>query len=167
MIDGTQQYFAQQASLTIGGATYTPAQIVQIFTDRIASNKAAEAATAAKAAAIKADRDKRAAFASVVKAYRRMLEGMFSDSPDTLAAFGLAPIKVASKTVAVKSDAIAKSLATREARHTMGPKQKANIHGTPASPSSPSNAENSPTAPATPVTPATTAGPSPAAPQSR
>ena len=167
LIDGTQQYLSQQASLTVGGATYTPAQIVQIFTDRIASNKAVETATAQKTAAIKADRDKRAATAPVAKAYRRMLEGMYSESPDTLAAFGLAPPKVATKTVAVKNDAVAKSLATRAARHTMGPKEKAKIHGTSASAStgSPATTGDSPTAPATPatpVTPATTAGPAPA-----
>jgi hypothetical protein len=136
MIDGTQQYFALQAALTIAGATYTPAEIIEMLGKRIASNKAVEAANAQRTAAIKADRDARSASAPVLKAFRRILEGMYAGSPDTLAAFGLAPLKVGTKSVAVKHEAIAKSLATREARHTMGPKQKATIHGTPADPAS-------------------------------
>jgi hypothetical protein len=129
MIDGTEQHFAQQASLTVAGATYTPADIIQMLAKRIASNKAAEAATAQRTAAIKADRDTRAATAPVLKAFRRILEGMYAGSPDTLAAFGLALGKVGTKTVAVKKEAVAKSLATREARHTMGPKQKKAVKG--------------------------------------
>ena len=38
--------------------------------------------------------------------------------------------KTTKKTVATKAEAIQKTDATREARHTMGPKQKAQIKGT-------------------------------------
>ena len=43
---------------------------------------------------------------------------------------GYAPKKVAEKSVATKQQAVARNKATREARHTMGPKQKEKIKGT-------------------------------------
>jgi hypothetical protein len=46
-----------------------------------------------------------------------------------LGEFAMTPAKKAGKTVAVKQEAIEKSLATRVARHTSGSKQKAKIHG--------------------------------------
>jgi hypothetical protein len=53
---------------------------------------------------------------------------MFQD-PATLADFGLAPRKSNAKTVQTKATAVAKNLATRKARGTMGKKQKASIKG--------------------------------------
>ena len=168
MADGTQKYLSKLASLPVGGGTYTPAEIIQIFKDRIATNQAVQTVTAQRAAAVKADDDKRAQTGPTVRAFRRMVQGMFSESPDTLAAFGLAPLKVATKDVATKTEAVAKALATRAARHTMGTRQKAKIKGTTtgASTGSPASPGLAPAAAggSTPVTaPAPTAGPSPAA----
>jgi len=46
-----------------------------------------------------------------------------------LGALNLSAKKPATKTVAVKAEAIAKGKATREVRHTLGPRQKAALHG--------------------------------------
>ena len=54
-----------------------------------------------------------------------------------LSEFGMTPRKRAKSTVATKLEAIAKSAATRVARHTAGPKQKANIHGEVPPPAKP------------------------------
>ncbi len=173
MADGTQQHLSQVASLPVGSATYTPAEIVQIFKDRVASSQAATAAAAHHPAAVKADTQKPAQTATAARAFRRMVQSMFSESPDTLATFGLTAPKVATKTVATKSSAVAKSKATRAARHTMGPKQKAAIHGTPASASSDSPVSPGPapqaitTTPAAPAPATTAATPAPAAVTSR
>jgi hypothetical protein len=48
----------------------------------------------------------------------------------TLVHFGFEPRKPPKRTVRAKAVVVAKSLATRAQRHTMGPRQKAQIHGT-------------------------------------
>src|SRR5580693_9503349 len=57
------------------------------------------------------------------------VRAMYGNSNVVLGEFGMAPRKRAKATVATKQEAIAKSAATRVARHTAGPKQKAKIHG--------------------------------------
>jgi hypothetical protein len=65
----------------------------------------------------------------VTRAFKRIVQGMFAESPDTLADFGLKPLKVGARTVATKVDAIARAAATRKARHTMGSQQKKEVKG--------------------------------------
>jgi len=167
MADATATFLSQLASLPVGGAAFTSAEIIQIFKDRLATSKAVQTVTAQRAAAVKADVDKRAQTGPTVRAFRRMVQGMFSGSPDTLAAFGLAPIKVATKDVATKTEAVARALATRAARHTMGSRQRAKIKGTTTSASAGSSpSPGSPPAVGQGSTPGTaaapTAGPAPA-----
>jgi hypothetical protein len=131
MIAGIQKVLAKQATLTFGSQTMTPAQIVQIFQDRVSSSQAVVDADAAKKAAVKADRDTRAKTGKSALAFRRFVLAMFSESPDTLATFGLTAPKAAKKTVQVKAQAAAKGKATRSARHTVGSKQRQAIHATP------------------------------------
>jgi hypothetical protein len=166
MSDATLLHLANIASLPVGNATMTPAQIAQIYKDRIATNQAVLDANAQRAEAVKADKDKRAQTGPVTKAFKRMVQGMFAQSPTVLADFGLTPAKVVTKSVATKTVAVAKAKATRAARHTMGSRQRAQIMGTTVSAGTGSS-----TAPVTP--PATgvtapaavtvTAGPAPAA----
>jgi hypothetical protein len=150
MVVGIQKHLATLPSFSVGSQMLAPADIVEIYQDRVAAAQAAEAAHATLATAVKVDRDKRAQTASVTRAFKRIVQGMFAESPDTLADFGLKPLKVGTRTVATKSGAIAKTKATRQARHTLGSKQKEMIKGTV----SPTTPEVSPTAP-TPVAPPT------------
>lgn len=133
LVAGIQQFLMNLATMTVGSRQLTPAELAAIFQDRVASSQAVQTATASRAAAIKADRDKRAQTASLEKALKRLVQGMFSESPDTLAVFGLQPVKVGTKTVATKAAAVEKTLATRKARHTMGKRQKEEITGETAS----------------------------------
>jgi hypothetical protein len=150
MADGVQKFLAQLASLPVGSRIVTPADIVKVFQDRIDAGKALKTAEAARTAAVKADRDVRAQTSVFVQACRRVVQGMFFESPDTLAAFGLKAPKAAKKKVAVKAAAVVKSKATRTARNTLGKKAKLAIHG------SPSTAKSSPTAaPEAPAKPTT------------
>src|ERR1700722_9992399 len=149
LLDGTQQVLSKLTTMTVGSQSLAPADIVKIFQDRIASSQAVQTATAARSAAVKADRDKRTQTAPLVKAFKRVVQGMFSESPDTLAVFGLQPVKAGTTTVA-----------TRVARHTMGKVQKKDIHGTPPSASTGSTAAPAP-APAPVATPAPVGAPAP------
>ncbi len=147
MIEGVQKFLRQFASLPVGSQTVTPADIVKVFQERLDTGKAVLAADAARVAAIKADKDKRTQTAAFARSFRRMVQGMFSESPDTLVAFGLKAPKAVKKTVATKATAVAKSKATRTARNTMGKKQRKGVKGTvPAAASVPA------TTPATPPT---------------
>jgi hypothetical protein len=134
MIDGITKFLSGIGSLPVGSQTMTPADIVKVFQERIDAAKAAIAAEATRAAAVKADRDERAKTAAFVRAFRRIVIGMFQESPDTLAVFHLTAPKVAKKKVTTKAQALAKSTATRKARNTLGKKAKLKIHGTAAPP---------------------------------
>ncbi len=131
MIDGIQKFLSKFASLPVGSQTLTPADIVKVFQDRLDTGNAVVSAEAARTAAIKADRDKRAQTNAFAQSFRRMVLGMFSQSPDTLAIFGLKAPKVVKKTVDAKAAAVAKSKATRVARGTKGSKQKKAIKASP------------------------------------
>jgi len=130
MINGIQKFLAQFATLPVEGKNMTPADIVKVFQDRINTANAAQTADAARATAVKADRDERAATATITAAVRRIVLGMFNANPDTLAVFGLKVLKTRKPKVATKAVAIAKNKATRTARSTVGPKKKLTIKGT-------------------------------------
>jgi len=131
MIDATHKVLSQFATLVVGSQTVTPADIVKVLQDRIDAGKAVLTAEAARTAAVKVDRDKRAQTAALLSSFRRLLQGMFTQSPDTLAAFGLKAPKVGKKKVEAKAMAVAKNKATRQARHTLGKQQKKAVKGTP------------------------------------
>jgi hypothetical protein len=148
MIDGIQKFLAQLASLLVGSRTLTPADIVKVFQDRVDAAKALKTAEAARTAAVKVDRDVRAKTSVFVQACRRVVQGMFFESPDTLAAFGLRAPKAAKTKVVVKAAAVAKSKATRTARSTRGKKARLAIKGSlPAAKSSPAALPEAPAKP--------------------
>ena len=161
MLAGVQKFLVQYPSLYVGGQSMTPSAIVTALQNRINASQAAQAAEVARAAAVKANLNERAQSATFEQGLRQVVQGMYSQSPDTLAVFGLKPRKSTKKTVATKTEAVAKNKATRAARHTMGPKQKLEITGaTPAAGNSgtspaPAAASGTSPAPASPTTPTT------------
>jgi hypothetical protein len=118
LIDGTQKNASKlPQSMTVGSKTVTQADIIAVILGRITAGKAAQAAEAARTAAVKAERDARAQTRQFVTSYRRVLMGMFSESPETLAMFGLHPLVTGRKTAAAKADAASKAVATRKVNH--------------------------------------------------
>jgi len=161
MINGTQKFLAQIATLPVGATNVTPADIVKVFQDRLNAGKAVQTAEAARTAAVKADVDERAKTAAFVQAFRRIVLGMFQEAPDTLAIFGMTAPKARKTTVATKATAAAKNKATRAARGTVGSKKKLAIKGTvPAD----TGATPAPATPAASVTPTAGAPVTPAKP---
>jgi hypothetical protein len=130
MINGTEKFLAQFATLPVGATNMAPADIIKVFQDRIASGKATQVAEAARAAAVKADRDLRAKTRAFEQAFRRIVLGMFLQAPDTLAVFGLKVPKTRKPKAVTVATAVAKNKATRVARGTVGPKKKLAIKGT-------------------------------------
>jgi hypothetical protein len=137
LIDGVQKVLAAVASLTVGSRKVTPADIVKILQERRNTANAASTAEAAHTAAVKADRDMRKQTTPFVSTLRRFLQAMYSESPETLAEFGLKPLKGPKTSVAVKATAQARIKATREARHTMGTQQRRKVKGAATAPATP------------------------------
>jgi hypothetical protein len=148
LIAGVQKFLMSYPSLPVDGQTLTPTAIVQFLQDRISANQAAQAAEAARTAAVKANQNERAKTAAMWQSLRQIVQGMYSSSPDTLAVFGLKPRRASTETVTTRAAAAVKAKATRKARGTLGPKQKLEITGaTPAAPSGPTTPPVAPTPP--------------------
>ena len=96
------------------------------------ASQAALTAEAAQIAALKEESDVLAQTSAARQALRLIVLGVYSGSPDDLAVFGLKPRKASSETVARRAEAAVKAKATRQARGTMGPKQKLAITGATA-----------------------------------
>jgi hypothetical protein len=130
LIAGTKQHFANVASLAFAGSTYTPAQVQTSLQTLIDLRDAVDAARAAMATKVAAEGAQAPSLRSFMSAYATFVKATFGDQPDVLAHFGLAPRKPATPlTVEEKTAAAAKRKATREARKTMGPKQKLDVKG--------------------------------------
>jgi hypothetical protein len=142
MIDGINKNLSKlPPSFPVGSQTVTPAQVVQVFQDRLTTAKAVVAADAARTAAVKADRDKRTQTKPFAEAFRRLVIAMFLQSPDTLGDFGLAAPKVPQKSAETKATAAAKGTATRKSKDAKAVKPATE----PAAPAAP------PAAPAKPA----------------
>jgi hypothetical protein len=141
-------------TLPVNNSTITADNLATQINAIEAKVTAANAAQAAWKQLLDAADAEITAFEPLLKALHRYAEGVFGPTSKLLLDFGFTPQQTAVKTVKVKANAIDKSAATRTARHTMGKKQKAAIHGTVAEPvpTAPSPA------PAVPAAPATTGG---------
>jgi hypothetical protein len=156
LIDGVKKHEQTLGGLLIGGVSYKPADITPVLQARVDSANRVLAARAAWAEAVQADRDEQAKSKTFVSGLRQALKVAFGKSVETLADFGLTPRKQAVVTPAQRVAATAKGQATRAARHTMGPKQKAKIKGAVA-PTAPATSPAAP-APVVPPLPAPTPG---------
>ncbi len=160
LIAGTQKQ-SNSGQLTLEGVTYTWAELVKVLQSLSDAIAHVDAAKANWKSAIKSMRDTHASVGPLVRAYTSWLVATYGNAPSTLEEYGIAPPKARTpQTTGEKALAVAKREATREARHTAGPKQKAKIKGTIATAAT---AGSTTTAPAT--TPIATPTVSPPAPK--
>jgi hypothetical protein len=150
LIVGVQKYLASYPSLSVDSQSLTPAAIVTFLQNRINANLAAQSAEANHTAAVAANKAMQAQTAAGRRALCQIVQGMFANSPDTLAVFGLKPRKASSETATTRAAAALKAKATRKARGTLGSKQKQAITGSTAS--SESSSSPPPASPAAPKT---------------
>ena len=152
LVDGLTKHASTLTSLTFGGSSHPTAAILAVLNARIASADAVASTRATWQGTVKADRDGRANNRAFVSGVRQALQLAFAGSIEGLADFGLSPRKVpAPRSPEEKAASVAKSKATRAARHTMGSKQKAQIKGTVSTtaPAVPAPAATAPSVPAT------------------
>jgi hypothetical protein len=150
---------------TIGGKSYTTPQVVGFITSILNVKSAVAPARAASVAATQAVETAEAEEGLVVKGVREVVALMFNNDPATLATLAISPRKPPTPlTTEQKAAAKAKAAATRQARGTKGPKQKAaitgNVTGVTITPlvSPPAVPATTPAAPATPAAAAGASG---------
>ena len=159
LIDGLVKHAATLLTLLVSGSTIKTTDLVTVLQARIAAIKLAITTKATFMAAVAAAHAEIANTAALVSGARQALKIAFAGQIETLGDFGLPPRKAPTPlTPEQKAAAVAKAKATRAARHTAGPKQKAKITGATAAaaaPAVPPPAATEPAQPA-PVTPAVT-----------
>jgi hypothetical protein len=132
VIAGIGKHFANVPEIVLGGTSYTPAALVAVLQKAVADILQASNSKAAWVADVQTQRNTIAEVGPVLRYMKTFVITQFGDTQDSakkLEDFGYTPRKPRSKDVAVKAEAAAKGKATREARGTKGPKQKASIKG--------------------------------------
>jgi hypothetical protein len=122
------------APITLSGASYAPAALAQLFQGGIDVADATDAANEAWHAAVAKERTQTGELSLLQAALRSFEAATYGETSTVFTDFGFTPRKVTPPTADTKAAAAKKRLATREARHTLGPRQKAKITGatTPA-----------------------------------
>ena len=129
LIAGVSKHLTTTTPVVLLGSSSTPTEIttkLQSIVSLRADVDAAKAATKAKLAVEAADMPSLRIFMNAFVTY---VKAAYGASPDVLADFGIHPKPRAPLTIQAKAAAAAKRASTREARHTMGTKQKAAVKG--------------------------------------
>jgi hypothetical protein len=129
--EGVNKHFSKVKSLTIGGDEYTPKALLAVLNAEDEASLAVDSTRAQLDAQVVTHRTAKvtaAALRSALKVY--MLGTYGKKAVQMIGDFGMSVPKTrAARTVHEKSKAVAKTLATRAARHTMGKKQKLLVTG--------------------------------------
>jgi hypothetical protein len=136
LIAGVQKRFAG-VSIVLAGKTFTTTEVVTFLQERIDVAGPAQAAHAAWKNTVAAERAKIAETGKYVLALTQLVHAMFGTDAEALAEFGLLPRTRAKLDTAAETQRIARMHATRKARGTAGPKQKAKIKGVVPTPPAP------------------------------
>jgi hypothetical protein len=127
LLTGITKYLGDGPVL-IDGKKYAASDIVSIVKERVDAEASVTATKAAHQSAVIAEKAVQAKTKVFVASLRQALKIMFKSSVDALTELGLARVPRGPK-VETKASAHVKALATREARHTMGARQRMRIHG--------------------------------------
>ena len=129
--EGVNKHFSKVKSLTVGGDEYTPKSLLAVLTAEDDASLAVDSTRAQLEAQVVTHRSAKATAAALRSALKVYILGTYGKKAvQMLGDFGMnAPKTPGARTVDEKSTAIAKTLATRAARHTMGKKQKLLVTG--------------------------------------
>ena len=131
-INALKKYVTPKTEIPIDGTPYKLAEVIDVFQ----SSLDARAEIMAKRSELKASLSKRKEIEdtrrSVDVGLRAWVASKFGANSKEAHEFGYPPRKATKKDVATKFHAVEQSIATREARHTMGKKEKEKVKGTVA-----------------------------------
>jgi hypothetical protein len=173
LVTGLQSTYQPTDTFDTTQGTYTRDELIAQFAMFIGTGETTKAARQDWLAAIEAEQAALLQVAPLRAAVRSVLQARFGKTGLGLTKFGFSPSKTPKKSTTTKAGAVAKTKATRQARHTMGKVQKQGITGDvvgitvtplvagPPTPASGSTTPSSPTASA-----ATAASPGVATPAS-
>jgi hypothetical protein len=137
-IAGFQKHFSTTASMSIGNASYTLAEVIQVYQNDLNADAAVAPALAAYRSAVATAQAARATTAAFDLKVRKFVIGSFGVPPGPAADFGIEATASHPPDAETKAQAVVKREATRKARQTMGSRQKLAITGSPpASPAAP------------------------------
>jgi hypothetical protein len=129
LVAGTQKH-APSGQLTLGGQAFTAQSLIQDLQSLENAISKVDVAKAGWKDALKELAEAKAKVDPMMGNYRSWLHTTYGNAPAMLAEFGLEPPKARTPmTAEKKAVATKKREATRVARHTEGPKQKAAIKG--------------------------------------
>ncbi len=148
---GYDKHLAADGNVVSGAHTWTPTDVDALLQASLDAENAVEAARGAFHDAVAAARKAREDFAVLRAVLKQLALLRFADQAGILADFGLKPKTSRARKVEDKAKAVALGKSTRQARHTLGARQRERIKGE-ALPAAP---------PATPTTPAATSGATP------
>jgi hypothetical protein len=138
---GVDKHLAGEPSIPLGGSTETPTVVKQSLQNMVTAADATQVARGEWIDASQAEKGLRDETIVTLSALKSFVLLKFGDKDTaTLADFGFTARKQAQTSVDTKATAVEKSLATRAARHTMGPRQKAKVKGTVAPAAAPAPA---------------------------
>ncbi|HEY4013396.1 MAG TPA: hypothetical protein VGM06_08665 [Polyangiaceae bacterium] len=135
IIAGLDKHVAGVASVMLGGVDYDLGTLKALCQSDIDASDASVQARANLSAVVERERISHAKLDPLLRLLRAFVTARFGDTheaSDTLADFAMKPRASSKPSIATKAEAIDKGRATRAARHTMGPRQKAKIKGAPS-----------------------------------
>ena len=129
-IAGIAKHLVGATSVTFSSAAHTPTDLTTAFQTLVSLRAAVVAAQAAEKAKVNAESAQRPAILVLLDGFEAYVKLTYSEQPDVLVDFGLAPKKPRAKLTAEQQAAAnAKAKAARAARGTSGSVQKKSVKG--------------------------------------
>jgi hypothetical protein len=155
-IQGLNAHVSPKTAISIGGKSMKLAQLVAIYQAVLDTRKALKSKRAEAKLALKAWQEAQAGEEGVDAGLKSWVDSTYGLNSQAAQDMGFGPRKVGAKTVETKQAAAKQAAATREARHTMGKKQKLKVKGIVPATTEPILAAAPSTAPALPAAPSGT-----------
>jgi hypothetical protein len=130
VIAGIRKRLARGRVHRVGGKDYSHEELVAIFQRQVDALDAIRSARVALAVAVSKERAVARQVRPMTRNLQAHVQNQFGSDATAFADFGWElPKKRGPKTVAAKAEGARKAKATREARHTMGKRQRLKIRG--------------------------------------
>jgi hypothetical protein len=132
LVSGILANFDSGSPLSIGGGSYTIADLVARLQERIGAAEKTKASKNQWHTDVQSERQVDAALRPLLRKVQKFVEGRYGEDSAKLAEFGFTPRKPRKVSAKTKANAAVKAGATRKARNTVGKKQRLAITAPPA-----------------------------------
>ena len=150
-LQGIALYLSGVGTITINGVDHTAAQLTAMYQADIDTRSALVTKRSAVKVAMTARAVATTARRAADKGLRTWVINKFGVDSKQALDFGFTPRTPRTRKTADKAESAQQAMATREARHTMGPVQKAKIKGTVVDPTAPATGSTHALPPPTPA----------------